>query len=187
MNEQQLVKKLYLKDEAAFAYIMDKYSKLLWYTAADILQDSCGNAHIEECISDIYFKLWQNPYAFDPSRGSLKNYLVLTTKSRAIDIYREKSRNPIEALDDTTPDEMCDASQSLIKTEANQHLYAALNSLLPEDIEILERRYVDGEKPSQICTAMNLPLRRVENRIYRAKQKLRKILGGYNDAENKIH
>lgn len=180
MTQESLVKKLRKKDEEAFIYIMNKYSKLLWKIADDILKNVCSAEDIEECISDIYFKLWQNPEAFDSQKSNIKNYLVMMTKCNAIDIYRKKAKKNELELCDNAVDYKNDPVNSLICKERRNELNNALNSLSAGDKEIIARRYFQDEKSSEISRKMELPLRNVENRLYRAKQSLRKILGSRN-------
>ena len=44
--------------------------------------------------------------------------------------------------------------------------------------EIMIRRFFAGQKPAEISAAMELPVRKIENVIYRSKEKLRNDLEG---------
>ena len=48
---------------------MRRYGPLLRYIIAPILPDEREQ---EECLSDIYWKIWEKIASFDPLRGSLR-------------------------------------------------------------------------------------------------------------------
>ena len=52
-----------------------------------------------------------------------------------------------------------------------------MDALEEPDREIIIRRYYRDEKPRAIARALDLPVKQVENRLYRAKAKLRASLG----------
>ena len=59
-----------------------------------------------------------------------------------------------------------------------RELLAAVNALCEPDQEILLRRYYYQQKPKDIAVAVDLSVKQVENRLFRAKQSLRKQLEG---------
>ena len=59
-----------------------------------------------------------------------------------------------------------------------RELIAAIHALGEPDREIILRRFYYRQKPKEISLALDLPIRQVENRIFRAKQKLRAQLEG---------
>jgi len=88
------------RDESSFILIIDKYSRLMWKIAWDILKDSANAADIEDCISEVFFKLWKTPETLDPYKGNLKNYLARMTRNVAIDLLHKRTRENIVALDE---------------------------------------------------------------------------------------
>ena len=59
-----------------------------------------------------------------------------------------------------------------------RELLAAVNALGEPDQEILLRRYYYQQKPKDIAVALDLSAKQVENRLFRAKLKLREQLEG---------
>ncbi len=70
-------------------HVIEKYSRLLWPIASAVLEHVGSEQDVEECVADAFIYLWQYPEKFDPARGTLKNYLCLVVRSRAIDRYRQ--------------------------------------------------------------------------------------------------
>lgn len=44
----------------------------------------------EEVVHDTFLQLWQHPQRFDPSRGSLRTYLHMVARSKAVDLLRAR-------------------------------------------------------------------------------------------------
>jgi len=176
VKEEELVKILQSGDREAFSHIIDTYNKLLWVIVGGILNGVGTNEDIEECISDVYVSLWRNPKAYDPRRGSLKTFIALAAKSKALDRYRQLTKTKIIELDEAirAPDD--DLLEYIAKQELYVELYEAIQLLSEPDKEIIIRRYFFDEKPSGIAGKTSLPVKEVENRLYQSKLKLRRTL-----------
>jgi RNA polymerase sigma-70 factor (ECF subfamily) len=162
----------------AFNYIIDAYNKLLWVVAGGILSSIGTTQDIEECISDVYIELWRNPKKFIRQKGTLKNYLAVIAKNKALDRYRVLSKNKIVEMDEAIKASDDDLLDYIIDKEMYAALYEAINSLAEPNKEILIRRYFFEEKPAYIAEKTAIPVKEVENRLYQSKLKLRNILTG---------
>ncbi len=172
----KLIIRIHNRDEAAYIQLIEKYSRLMWKLAWDILKDMADAADVEDCISEVFYKLWKSPELFDPYKGSLKNYLAQMTKNTAIDFYRKRSREKTEILDEAA----CanghddDVLSAIIHNEEKETLYRIMDAMNKRDRELIQRRFFENQKPAQISAEMQLPLREVENRLYRIKESIRK-------------
>ena len=177
--------KIIILTEAEFEKIIDRYSRLLWSVASKVL-DGAGSAQdCEECVADVFIDLWKDPESFDPSRGSLRSWLCMKCRSKAIDRFRSLAAHAAESFDESTalrvfaPEtggkDPCEAMQ---KGETAEALRKAVDGLGEPEREIMIRRFYLEQKPAAIAAATGLPLRKVENIIYRSKGKLRDELMG---------
>ena len=178
MDDELLIQKLLNEEPEAFSYIIDTYSKLLWVIVGGILGKVGTSQDIEECISDVFVQLWRNPKAFDHQKGSLKTFLAVIAKSKALDIYRKLSKSKIVALNEAIGAADDDLLDYIVDQEMSQALFAAIESLTEPNKEIVMRRYFFDEKPACIAKIISLPVKEVENRLYQSKLKLRKQLVG---------
>ena len=182
MNDDKIKKAIISGDESAMDGIMRKYSRLLWYAACRALGDAGTAEEIEECVADAFVYLWQNPERFDPARGTLKNWLAMIARSRAVDRARQIARRGTVQLgenvaaDDGPLDE-------LLLSEARGNVQNAVCALREPDREIIVRRYYSCQKPGEIALAMDMSVSQVNNRLYRAKKRLRSILCEGEDNE----
>jgi RNA polymerase sigma-70 factor (ECF subfamily) len=155
---------------------METHNRLLWAIAGGILRGVGSEQDIEECVADVYITHWRNPQAFDPERGSVKTYLALLARSRALDRYRALTRDIPAELDDEVPGTDQDVDDALIADELFGTLYRALDDTPEPDREILVRRYFFEERPREIAHHMNIAVKEVNNRLYAAKRRLRREL-----------
>ena len=178
MTEKQIILGLQAGDERALDAAMDAYSRLLWSIARSVLRN-VGNAEdMEECVADAFIQLWRNADAITDSRGSAKSWLCTVTKCKAIDRYRSIARS----RDVSLKEEIVLFSNGIfdqpLDAVLQRELLAAVHALGEPDQEILLRRYYYQQKPKDIAVAVELSVKQVENRLFRAKQSLRKQLEG---------
>lgn len=60
INEENYLIELCKKNEKALEYIIDKYSAIVNGVVRKVLLPLENNGLIEECISDIFFSVWNN-------------------------------------------------------------------------------------------------------------------------------
>ncbi len=176
MKDEEIIRGIRNRDGAVMVALMKTYSRLLWKVTGEVLWGAGGEADAEECIADVYIALWERPEAFDPTRGTLKSWLCMTARCKAIDRYRTLSRSRTVPMDEVMEAVTDGVSETVMREETYRELTAALESLDESERDILLRRYEVGQKPRTIAKALGLTVKQVDNTLYRTKQKLRQIL-----------
>jgi RNA polymerase sigma-70 factor (ECF subfamily) len=175
-DDRQIRAKLLSKDEKTLELLIEKYHKLLWLIAENTLKGMGQPEDVEECVSDVYIRLWKKPGAFDPDRGTIKTYLSIMTKSMALNRYKIMAKY-YEAKSNITKDEYEeDISELVCREERSGELLDAIRGLKEPDPEIFIRRYIFGEKASDVASRLGMDAKDIENRLYRGKNKLKSIL-----------
>lgn len=176
VNDVQIIAAIKKGDEAIINYTIDKYSKLLWSIAGTILKNVGNTEDIEECVADVFIYLWQKPEKFEAQRGKLKSYLAIVARSRATDKYRQLSKQNVISLDEELIIDTLEIADDVLSAETRRTLLSAIKSLEEPDREIIVRRYYYEQKPKEIAFSLDMPIKQVENHLYRTKQKLRKMI-----------
>ena len=156
--------------------VIEKYSRLLWPIASAVLTNVGSEQDVEECVADAFIYFWQYPEKFDPGKGSLKSWLCLVVRSRAIDRYRKILRKGELPLEEAVLSVSVGLQEELIGRETRQELVAAVNALGEPGREILVRRYYYNQKPRQIALALGMTVKQVDNSLYRSKRQLRQVM-----------
>lgn len=176
MNDEKIIRAIRNGDETAIGHVIDKYSRLMWTIVGAVLSSTASEQDIEECVADVFIYLWENPEKYDPRRGKLKVWLSIVARSQAIDKYRDLSRRSDVPLEDTLIADRISTAEGLMEKESRHTLISAIKTLHEPDREILIRRYYHDQKPREIALALDIPVKHVENRLYRAKKKLRELI-----------
>lgn len=176
MRDEKLLLEIQKRSEAAISQVIDKYAKLLWFVAEAVLCGVGTAQDIEECVADVFIYLWESPHKFDPQRGTLKSWLSMVARSKAIDRWRELSAKSSVSWDEAALVGEAGIVDDVMKEETRRVLLAAVNGLGEPDREILVRRYYYEQKPKEIALALNMSVKQVENRLYQTKRRLRQAL-----------
>ena len=164
------------RDECMINEVIDKYSKLLWPIASAVLKNVGSEQDVEECIADVFIDLWENPDKYDAQRGTLKSWLCMVARCKAIDRYRILSKRNTVPLEGAMMAGRMGMQDALLQEETKRELAAAVNALADVERDILIRRYYYEQKPREIAKALDLSVKQVENHLFRSKQKLRKAI-----------
>lgn len=176
MNDIAAIAGIKNRDERIINEIIVNYSKLLWPIASAVLKNVGAEQDVEECVADVFIDLWENPDKYNPARGSLKSWLCMVARCKAIDRYRALSKHSTVPLEGAMMMGRMGMQDALLQEETKRELVAAVNALADVEKDILIRRYYYEQKPREIAKALDLPLKQVENYLYRSKQKLRKAI-----------
>ena len=160
-------------DEHALDAAIQSYSRLLWGIARAVLHHVGTAEDMEECVADAFVQLWKSSATLSESRGSVKTWLCVAVKSRAIDRYRKIANKSAIALDEQLASCGDSFFDQTLDAVLQRELITAIQALGEPDREIIMRRFYYRQKPKEIALALDMPLRQVENRIFRAKERLK--------------
>lgn len=84
------------RDQKAFAYLYDNYSKALFGVLYQIVADV---EETEDILQKLFLKIWDNFESYDASKGRLYTWMLNIAKNLAIDYKRSKSnKNKIQNI-----------------------------------------------------------------------------------------
>lgn len=163
-------------DEAAFDDIM----KALFPSLVAFLDRYVQDVHTAEDIAiDVFSDLVVHRRRYD-FRVSLKTYLFMVGRSRALDYIRRRKRIRFEPLSEALAAE--DSLEELVYREERKRRVAAAIRALPEDMAVaVHLCYLEGLTYAEAAKVMKKDRKQVDNLLYRAKKALRTILGEEGD------
>jgi hypothetical protein len=87
--DEVLVRRLAAGEPLALEALYDRHSRLVFSLACRIVAHS---ADAEDVTQDVFTHAWKRAVHYDPRRGSVAAWLLVMTRSRALDRLRRRSR-----------------------------------------------------------------------------------------------
>lgn len=176
MTDKKLLNELKKDRDKGLGQLIDTYSGYVYKIVASVILSVGTKEDAEECTSDVFLTLYSHIDEIDLSKGSIKGYIGVIAKRKAIDLYRKLERHSNNLCDDEA--EAVEDSKSL-SYEDKQLLYQSVKDLGEPDTTIVTRRYFFGESAKEIAEALgNISEKAVQKRLERSIKKLRTVLGG---------
>jgi RNA polymerase sigma-70 factor (ECF subfamily) len=179
LNDKKIISAIAARDERMLAFVVQKYSRLLWKIAAAILIDAASVQDVEECVADVFIYLWQYPEKYDSDKAKLSSWLSLIARSRAVDRYRQVARKREISMEEAMEGAVAESlgyDGAIAADEEKERLHSCLEKLEEQEKELIIRRYYYEQKPAEIAVALDMPKKQVENRLYYVRQKLKKMM-----------
>ena len=160
----------------ALAILYDRHAALIYGIALRFLGNS---AEAEDLTQDIFLIL-NGKCSFDPKRGTLRTYLAILTRSRAMDRLRSRTRKQKKLRNSPLNENAKVVSdiplESMAQLERSQSVQLALEQLSIQEREVLKMAYYQGMSQSEIAQQLNIALGTVKSRSRRGLLKLRQAL-----------
>jgi RNA polymerase sigma-70 factor, ECF subfamily len=171
---------LYLDIQAgrtkALEILYDRYGKLVYGLAYKILNNP---QEAEDLTQEIFLNFWRKS-AYNPDRGSLSSYLIIMTRSRAIDKIRARGsfRRFLDRWRKVLPTETSNNNpfEAAFHSERSERVQMALGQLSDNQRQILEMLYYEGLSQREISERLEIPLGTVKTRSRLGLLKLRQTL-----------
>jgi RNA polymerase sigma-70 factor (ECF subfamily) len=135
----------------------------------------------EEVVQEVFLRLWDGPDKFDPSRGSLRSYLLAQCHGRSVDLIRsEHSRRTREEREHRQRAEAgYDIEHEVWDLTVAEHVRDALRELPDDERRAIELAYFGGLTYREVAVALDQPEGTVKSRI---RSGLRRLRGGLAQA-----
>ena len=175
--------------------LMEQYAALVWKTAAACLENP---EDIKECVNDTFLEFYLHSDRYDPGKGSYAAFLCTIARRKAINRYRKNRKasgismapggkkklplkngifhDPDTPAGITNPADMADPSDMAETVAGRLDLEAALQSLKPEEFDIIRMKYYGGMTIKEIADSLHLSYETVKKRHQRSLTKLQKAL-----------
>ena len=164
-------------DQQALVDLYDATSAYVYGLAVRIVQDQ---AAAEDVTIEVYTQIHQQASHYDASRGTPSAWLLMVTRSRALDRWRRESvrqqrEEPLEVAA-STPSAAATPEEWSAERDMQRAVQSALALLRPEQRQVIEIAYYEGLSHSEIAIRLGQPLGTVKTRIRTAMMALRDML-----------
>lgn len=186
MTDGELVRGLQRGDPAALDRLIACYGGPVLELARVIVGAAGGREDAEEAAADAFARAWQRRDAYDPSRATVRSWLLMHAKYAALDRRRQLLGErytaagelrvvPLQSAPEPVGD--IDPVDDVIRDEQNGRLYAALGRLPAPHRELLMRRYLLEESIAALASAYGITRQALDTRLSRARRALQAELG----------
>ena len=162
-------------DESAFETIMKELFRGLVFFVDGFVHDTHAAEDIAiDTFSDLV--VHRHRYSF---KVSLKTYLYMVGRSRALDYIKHRKVIDFVALEDAQDiADDSDALEELVLADERKRVVNAAIAGLPEDMRVVVHLiYFEEMTYEEVAKVMKKNRKQVDNLLYRAKKELRIILG----------
>ena len=90
MTQDELLVLIHKKDEKAFTYLYDMYSKSL-FSVINVLVKNREEA--EDVLQEVFVKIWKNIDSYNESKGRFYTWILNIARNTSIDKLRSKNFN----------------------------------------------------------------------------------------------
>lgn len=182
VDDHALVLRMASGDAQAVGALYDRHAAVLHAAAWRITGEG---ADAEEVLGDAFAQAWRDAGTYDGKRGSVGAWLMMITRTRALDLVRARGRRE-RLLDNILADDPFapstsrdDTSRTAEENERRRLLTAAISALSAAQRHAIELAFYEGLSHSEIATQLNEPLGTVKTRVRLGLQKLREALRPY--------
>ena len=161
--------------------VFDKYCNYVYAIVINVLRNCGSREDIEDCVSDIFLKIYKR---FDESTdfsGNLKGFIGTVSRNTAIDAFRRinATNNRFVSIDDEIMEEVR-SDERLVenteKRELSRILLGKIRDLGEPDSTIIIQQYFYNRTAKEIAKSISMTSAAVQKRSSRAKQKLKALL-----------
>lgn len=180
MTDEALLETLRERPKDGIRMLTEMYGGLVYALTWRRLQGRLPKEDIEECVSDIFFEMYQCRDRIDLEKGTVKSFLLIIAERRAIKYY-ERKKKPYETVALESEEGLRLRAADNVEREAEQHeesrqLMDAISALGEPNSTIMIQKYYYGMTAKEIGKNLGMSKNAVEKRIKRGLEKLRTAL-----------
>ncbi len=176
MQDEIIITRLKKSPESAMRMLIALYGGTVRAVIkGKLLPQNFSDADIDECAADTFSDFYLSHDRYDMTKGSIKSYLCVVARNKAINKLREHYKNlRLVPADDTDAVFEFDFEDK----EMRAKLIEAVRELKSPDREIIIRKFFYSQSSKEIAATLDMSVSNVDTRTHRALGRLRDTLGG---------
>ncbi len=164
-------------DREAFGRFYDAFAGLALGLIRRILRDPAAS---EEVLQEVFWQIWQEAGRYDSRRGGPEAWVVMRSKTRAIDklrAMRRREKTFVAPLDESvTRSTEAPGENPGVAAENRGLVRSALNGLPEAQRRVVELAFFEGLTQSEIASRLGEPLGTVKTRARLGLERLKGLI-----------
>lgn len=175
-DDRLLRDRLVAGDDRALASVIEEFGSLVRNVARRVLRD---DAAADDVVQDVFVWLWERPDRFDPDRGSLRSFLAVVARRRAIDWIRrhDADRRRADRVAQDAPPVNTDLAEDVTARDDAARVRAAVATLPSDQREAITLAFFGGLSYREVAVQLHIPEGTAKSRLRLALAKLSATLG----------
>ncbi len=169
-SDEQLVRKIVKGNHQLFKELIVRYQSKVFAVA---LKVSNNQKDAEDISQEVFLQLYRSLENFN-GESSLATWIYRITMNKAIDFKRKQVKqqeNETSELLSTLPEEnLLTPEEALLKTVDKELIHSYLIELPQAYSDVLKLYYFEELTYGEIALKLNVAVKTVESRLYRAKR-----------------
>lgn len=181
-EDDKLVSAAVEGDESAYAKLVEKYQKPLFFHIAKMVKD---RDHIEDLVQEAFMKAFGNLKSYNTDYA-FSTWLYRIATNHSIDYLRKRKLQtlsidePVKTregkLEIELPDESSHSDRNIIRKQRKKIINKSIQALPEKYRQVIEMRHMEEKSYQEISEILGLPLGTVKAHIFRAREMLYKAL-----------
>lgn len=165
-TQEELVDLIRNRDQDAFSYLYDNYSKALYGVVYAVVPNQ---EDAEDILQVLFVKIWKSIESYDATKGRLYTWMLNMARNLAIDHTRSKQQK-IKSKIQNVSDSVYELRNQAVENSSSDFLGLStiLNELKKDHKEIIDLIYFKGFTHEQASKELNLPLGTVKTKVRQA-------------------
>lgn len=170
----RLVQAMAAGDRKALGLLYDRHVQCLLAVGVRMLG---SRAEAEDLVHDVLLEAWKRAETYDPQRASVKTWLLLRLRSRALDRLRSARVSRHVSEDDARlANRSAPAGEEPGQGSDRARLGEKLGALPEAQRRVVELVYFDGLSAREAAERLGVPVGTIKSRLAAALDKLRRVL-----------
>jgi RNA polymerase sigma-70 factor (family 1) len=175
-GDRELVQLMQSGNESALVEIYNRY----WEKMLAVAFNRLGNQEdAEECVQDVFYKLWKLREDFSLAKTELTNYLSRAIRNQSFNILDRRHRDRLRSQGYTPVEDinLLSPERALIVRELIQQIDNSINSLPPQCQIVFKLSREHGLSNKEIAEKLSISENTVKSHIKKANKDIQSNMG----------
>ena len=154
----------------------EKYNSTIRSIVANILRPANQSQDIDDCVNTVFLSLMEKLWQYNETRGSMAAFVIMITRSTALDYRRHSNRKYSELVGEEQFDFINGNLNFENEIEFQMLVENILARLNEKESVLFTMKFILFEPADEIAKTFNISKHTLEMRVNRLKKKIKKFL-----------